>query len=79
MTIFKKDGPPQPTKIQKRVANIPTSELITWAENALYMIGKEVTGWSRTRNADLLEEADLGAEALYAITQELKKRAASGL
>lgn len=81
MTIFqkKKDGSQPQTKIQRRVSSIPTSELITWAENALFVIGKEVTGWSRTKNPDLLEEADLGAEALYAITQELKKRAASGL
>jgi hypothetical protein len=32
----------------------------------------------RTHDAALLEEADLGAEALYAITQELKKRAKYG-
>ena len=78
MKIFKKDGPPQPTKIQKRVANISTPELVTWAENSLFVIGKEVTGWMRTHDAALLEEADLGAEALYAITQELKKRAKYG-
>jgi len=51
---------------------------VTWAENALFVIGKEVTGWMRTHDAALLEEADLGAEALYAITQELKKRAKYG-
>lgn len=77
MTIFKKktDGHQSQTKIQRRVAQIPTPELITWAENSLYVIGKEVTGWMRTRDSALLDEADLGAEALYAITQELKKRA----
>ena len=57
------------------MAGISTPELITWAENALFGIGKEVTGWARSRDVALLEEADLGAEALYAITQELKKRA----
>jgi hypothetical protein len=71
----KKDGPQPLTKLQKRVAGISTPELITWAENALFVIGKEVTGWARSRDVALLEEADLGAEALYAITQELKKRA----
>jgi hypothetical protein len=61
------------------VASIPTPELVTWAENALFVIGKEVTGWLRTRDVALLEEADLGAEALYAITQELKRRVNSGI
>ena len=80
MTIFqkKKDGNQPQTKIQRRVGMISTPELVTWAENALFVIGKEVTGWSRTHNPDLLEEADLGAEALYAITQELKRRASHG-
>lgn len=81
MTIFKKkkDGYQPQTKIQKRVGMISTPELVTWAENSLFVIGKEITGWQRTREDFLLEEADLGAEALYAITQELKRRAASGL
>jgi hypothetical protein len=81
MTIFKKktDGYQPQTKLEKRVASIPTPELVTWAENALFVIGKEVTGWLRTRDVALLEEADLGAEALYAITQELKRRVNSGI
>lgn len=81
MKIFKKktDGYQPQTKLEKRVASIPTPELVTWAENALYVVGKEVTGWMRTRDAFMLEEADLGAEALYAITQELKRRAGSGI
>lgn len=80
MTIFKKtkDGSQPQTKIQKRVAGISTPDLVTWAENALFVIGKEVTGYIRTRDAAMLEEADLGAEALYAITQELKNRARNG-
>lgn len=51
---------------------------MTWAENALFVIGKEITGWARTHEGALLDEADLGAEALYAITQELKRRASNG-
>jgi hypothetical protein len=80
MTIFqkKKDGYQPQTKIQKRVAGISTPDLVTWAENALFVIGKEVTSYLRTRNEDALYEADLGAEALYAITQELKRRQANG-
>jgi hypothetical protein len=46
-----------------------------WAENALYVIGKEITHHQRDRSIDALHEARLGAEALLAITDELIKRA----
>jgi hypothetical protein len=50
-----------------------------WAENALFVIGKGITHHQRDRNVDTLHEAELGAEALLAITQELLKRAKSEL
>lgn len=75
MKIFKKDGPQQPTKLEKRIASISTPELITWAENSLFVIGKETTNWLRTKDGLLLDEAEVGAEALLAIIKELKKRA----
>lgn len=74
MKIFSKDGPPQLTKLQKRVEKIGTTDLVLWAENALFAIGKNLTHWSREHDAALLEEAHLGAEALLAITAEIKKR-----
>ena len=74
MKIFKKDGQPQLTKLEKRVASTGTSDLVMWAENALFVIGKGITHHQRDRNIDSLEEAILGAEALLAITKELKKR-----
>jgi len=80
MTIFKKtkDGYQPQTKIQKRVAGISTPDLVMWAENALFVVGKDITAYLRTRNEESLQEADLGAEALYAITQELKRRSQHG-
>jgi hypothetical protein len=45
-----------------------------WAENALYVIGKEITHHQRDHSMDALSEAELGAEALTAIIRELKKR-----
>jgi hypothetical protein len=76
MKIFqkKKDGSQPQSRVEKRVASIATPELVNWAENALFVIGKELTGWMRTKEPIQLEEALLGAEALYAITKELKKR-----
>jgi hypothetical protein len=46
-----------------------------WAENALFVIGKEVTHHQRNKSIESLLEAELGAEALLAIVRELKKRA----
>jgi hypothetical protein len=77
MKIFKKAGQPQPTKLQKRISGIGTYELVAWAENALYVIGKEITHAQRTRDELALDEAILGAEALLEITKELKKRASN--
>jgi hypothetical protein len=48
-----------------------------WAENALFVIGKGVTHYQRD-GIDNLYEAEMGAEALLAITQELIKRAKNG-
>jgi hypothetical protein len=75
MKIFKKAGQPQLTKIQKRVASLSTPELTSWVENSLFVIGKEITHHQKTRNIEALYEMELGAEALLAIVQELKKRA----
>jgi hypothetical protein len=55
------------------VANIGTSELITWAENSLFVIGKNVVHHQRD-GMDALKEAEIGAEALLAIVKELQKR-----
>ena len=56
------------------MASISTPELVTWAENSLFTIGKEVTTWLRTKDTMLLDEALVGGEALVAIIKELKKR-----
>jgi hypothetical protein len=56
------------------VSGISTPELITWAENSLFVIGKNIVHHQRD-GIDAIAEAELGAEALLAITQELKRRA----
>jgi hypothetical protein len=79
MTIFKKirAGNQQPTKLQKRIAGISTHELVVWAENSLFVIGKNIVHHQRD-GLDAIAEAEIGAEALLAITQELKKRLQNG-
>jgi len=46
-----------------------------WVENALFVIGKEITHYQRNKSQDSLDEALLGAEALIAIIKELQTRA----
>lgn len=76
MTIFKKKqvGPQLPGKLLKRVEKVGTTDLVIWAENALFVLGKNLTHWEKDRTPELLEEAHMGAEALLAITNELKRR-----
>ena len=73
MKILKKDGPPQQSKLEKRISGISTPELVMWAENSLAVIGKGVYHHQRD-GMDGLNDAELGAEALLAIVKELKKR-----
>lgn len=73
MRILKKVGQRQPTKLQKRISGIPTNELVTWAENSLYVIGKNIVHHQRD-GIEAISEAEMGAEALLEITRELKKR-----
>ena len=75
MTLRKKrDGHHPQTKIQKRISSLGTTELVTWAENALFVIGKEITGWQRSKNVEVLLDSEIGAETLLEIVKELKRR-----
>ena len=70
----RKQADRQQTKTERRVAKLPTDELILWGENALYAIGKDLTSWQRHRDAAGLGDAALGAEALVAVVAELQRR-----
>lgn len=72
--LRKKQDGSTPTRIEKRVATLSTSDLIAWTETSMYTIGKHLNQWTRSNNPDDLEEVMLGAEAFYAIAKELKKR-----
>jgi hypothetical protein len=69
----KQDGPTQ-TRIEKRVASLPTSDLVEWTETSMFTIGKYLNEWTKSKDPVALEEVLLGAEAFYAIAKELKKR-----
>ena len=61
--------------MQKRISGLSTPDLVAWSENALFTIGKELTGWLRSNDGLLLDDAEMAAEALLEITKELKRRA----
>lgn len=73
MKIFKRTGRPQPTKLQKRIATIGTTELIIWAENTLSNIGRNLAG-SGALTPERVAEAGLAADVVVVIVAELKKR-----
>jgi len=76
--MFKNKNPERErTKIEKRVDSLPTAELLPWTENALYTIGRNLSTWQRSKDDYALEEARVGAEALYVILETLKKRHAN--
>lgn len=65
---------PFPTKLTTRVSKIPTADLSTWADQALYELGRCLSSYERTRDKIYLDEALNGAEALHAVVNEYHKR-----
>lgn len=61
-------------KVAKRVSRIPTSELEMWVDQAIYELGRCLSGFSKSREQVFLDEARTGAEALHAVVEELYKR-----
>ena len=63
------------TKVQKRVNSIPTAELVTWTDQIMYSVGRNLSAWQKSQSSFSLEEARVGAEALHAILDALSERA----
>jgi hypothetical protein len=61
-------------KVAKRVSRIPTAELELWTDQAIYELGRCLSGYQKSRDNFYLEEARKGAEALHAVVEELYKR-----
>lgn len=79
MSFFKKKSDtnwnkPFSEKVAKRVAKIPTGELEMWTDQAIYELGRCLSGYQKTRDMFYLNEAQSGAEALHAVVEELHKR-----
>lgn len=73
MKIFKKDGNPQPTKLQKRISGLPTVEIVTWVETYLAEIGRNVAGLGE-KTPEKYAEALKSAGVVVDLVSELHKR-----
>ena len=62
------------TKVQRRVKSLPTPELLSWTDQIMYSVGRNLSAWQKTQYKDNLEEARLGAESLSAILDTLSER-----
>lgn len=74
MRIFKAKPEREKTKVEKRVAKLPTAELLTWSDQIMYSVGRNLSIWQKSQDNYSLEEARLGAEALHAIMEALTER-----
>lgn len=63
-----------PKKIITRVRKLPTSDLVDWADQAIYTTGRCLTQFQRDRDLQFLYEAQTGAQVLLAITEEMTRR-----
>lgn len=77
MSFFKKKVPwtkPFSEKVARRVSKIPTGELILWADQSLFDLGRCLSNYEKNKDKLYLEEALLGAEAVHAVVNELHIR-----
>lgn len=71
----KKHPPVGDSRLERRVASLGTADLVSWADQAIYATGRNLTAWQREGLSEYLSEAQQGAEALAAIVRELGRRA----
>lgn len=66
------------TKAEQRVASLPTHDLVPWAEQCLFAVGRAMSDWSRdAARPELLVEAVEATETLQVVLAELQNRAVS--
>jgi hypothetical protein len=58
----------------KRVATIPSGDIVFWADQAMSEIGRSLYSYENTREEIHLDEAMEGLTALEAIVMEMKYR-----
>lgn len=72
--MFKKKEAREKTRIEKRVAKLSTPELLTWSDQVIYSIGRNLSSWQKTEDKFHLDEARVAAESIHAILDTLSER-----
>jgi hypothetical protein len=72
--MFKKKEEREKTRIEKRVARLSTPELLTWSDQVIYSIGRNLSSWQKTEDRFHLDEARVAAESIHAILDTLSER-----
>ena len=65
---------PFPEKLAKRVTKIPSDQLLSWADQAMFEISRCISEYEKNRDEIYLIEALNGAEALHAVINESYRR-----
>lgn len=64
------------SQAEKRAARLPTPDLITWTENAIVALGRNLDVYRNYGTIDALIEAEDDAPVVGVLLAELRKRAA---
>lgn len=59
------------TTLEKRIEKLATADLLSWADQALFGIGRSMSDWQRFKKEESLEEARMGAEALAKVLETI--------
>lgn len=62
------------TRIEKRVATLSESELISWGDNLITDAGRHLSAYRRELDTGALAEFSVASSALVAVAAELQKR-----
>lgn len=74
--MWRKRAPGGDSKIAKRLARLPESDLVAWADQSIYSTGRYLTAYQRDRAPEYLDEARLGAQTLLEVVEEIRRRQA---
>lgn len=61
-------------RITSRTKKLGQGDLISWADQAIYSTGRNLTSYQRTDDETFLEEAHSAAQVLLAIVSEIRSR-----
>lgn len=75
MSFFKKEAPVvEKTAIDRRIEKMSSEELMLWADQAIFGIGRSMSDWQRFDSVESLKEAHMGAEALHKVLGRILMR-----